>query len=543
MPTVVEVIAWPLEKLLDAATAYGIAGERAANAADSLHRSFDIDPTWHGNTRLAAESRVTAETTRIRRLERTLLDIAETTRAGHGRMSTARDRLRGQVETARASGFNIGDDGAVAHPDPRRRADADYLTERITTILHEADAADNALHAKIQYLTRQFDGSGDLVPLPDGDYAASSDAAAALLRLSPEEITRYWESLTTAQRDNLIEAAPGYIGNLNGVDFTDRARANRITIDQALSREIDQGRAHGEKAETLRSLLSPISLPDDPTRTVPRAIIGFRDVGNGQFIEMVGELTSESPGVAVLVPGTGTGLRSADTYRRRAANLAVASGAPVIVYADGDFPQQIIDTDLSPITGTAFDPSPARQTAPRLVDFAAALDSQLAASGLAPPTTIIGHSYGGSVVGTAEQLGLRADRVVYASSAGTGVADGPWHNADPEVRRYSMTPPGDPIHYSQLLGAPVHGGDPDTAPGVTRLDSGYYRDGSLVAGRDAHAGYLDDPESDALLNIAAVISGGSPGTYVDRGPDIAARQDASDLVGGWLSEKLRLAMP
>jgi len=541
--TVVEVLAWPLDRLLDAATAYGRAGERAANAADSLHRSFDIDPTWLGRTRLAAESRVQAEVTRIRRLERTFLDIAETTRAGHARMSTARDRLRGQVETARGAGFNVGDDGAVAHPDPKRRADADYLTERITAILHEADAADNALAVKLKYLTRQFDGSGGLVPLPDGDYAPASDAAASLLLLSPEEITRYWESLTAAQRGSLIEAVPEYIGNLNGIDFTDRARANRIAIEEALAREVDAGRAHGEKAENLRSLLSPMPVPDDPTRTVPRVVIGFRDVGNGQFIEMVGDLTAETPGVAVLVPGTGTGLRSADTYRRRAANLALASGAPVIVFADGDFPQQIIDTDLSPIEGTAFDPAPARRMAPRLVDFAAALDSQLAASGIDTPTTVIGHSYGGSVVGTAEQLGLRADRVVYASSAGTGVGDGPWDNAEPQVKRYSMTPPGDPIHYSQLLGATVHGGDPDTAPGVTRLDSGHYRDGSLVAGKDAHAGYLDDPESDALRNIAAVISGGTPETYVDRGPDITAKKDAGDMVGGWLTEKLRLLTP
>ena len=154
------------------------------------------------------------------------------------------------------------------------------------------------------------------------------------------------------------------------------------------------------------------------------------------------------------------------------------------------------------------------------------------------PTTVVGHSYGGAVVGTAEQLGLRADRVVYASASGTGVGDGEWRNPNPAVQRYSLTPPGDPIQYWQEFGN--HGGDPDDAPGVTRLDSGDYSDGTPVAGTGAHSGYLDDEGSGALRNLAAVIAGDEPVPYVEQLPDIEPRKDMGDLISGWLSEAVQL---
>ena len=97
--------------------------------------------------------------------------------------------------------------------------------------------------------------------------------------------------------------------------------------------------------------------------------------------------------------------------------------------------------------------------------FGKTLDAEIDAVAPGAKTTYIGHSYGGSVVGTAEQLGLRADRVIYASSAGTGALDTGWHNPNKDVERYSLTAPGDPIHYSQQLPSNPHGGDPTPPPG------------------------------------------------------------------------------
>jgi pimeloyl-ACP methyl ester carboxylesterase len=157
--------------------------------------------------------------------------------------------------------------------------------------------------------------------------------------------------------------------------------------------------------------------------------------------------------------------------------------------------------------------------APRLVAFTEDVDRTADALGI--DTTVIGHSYGGSIVGTAETQGMTADRVVYVASAGAGVGvqhESEWHNRNPDVQRYSITAPGDFIEYVQgaANGQGPHGADTDHMAGVTRLDTGYHHEtGALIAGHDAHSAVLDAP-SDARDNILAVITGDPVAPYVRR---------------------------
>ncbi|MEO9329044.1 alpha/beta hydrolase [Gordonia aurantiaca] len=301
-----------------------------------------------------------------------------------------------------------------------------------------------------------------------------------------------------------------------------------------------------------------------------RMIIAFQNTPNGRIIEMVGKMQPGIRNAAVYVPGTGTNLDVSGDNLKAAQRLAEMTGGPVFFYMDGDLPQDLGDegiTDsagkalsgalkngaaLGPLAaglgplgaplalggavlgaapavgdhlaGTAADPSFARDMAPRLVSFGRELDAELDAVAPSAETTYIGHSYGGSVVGSAEQLGLNADRVLYASSAGTGVFDGGWNNPNPDVERYSMTAPGDMIHYIQSLPMNPHGSDPDSMPGVTRLDTGYYgpdddRVRRLVQGTDGHGNYWNDPKSDAFQNMVKVITGDEPIPYEKRVPD------------------------
>ena len=90
--------------------------------------------------------------------------------------------------------------------------------------------------------------------------------------------------------------------------------------------------------------------------------------------------------------------------------------------------------------------------APRLVAFSEDVDRTVDATGRDIPVTYIGHSYGGSIMGTAEVFGLTADRTLYLAAAGAGVGvDDPsdWHNRNPDVLRFSMTAPGDLIEAVQ----------------------------------------------------------------------------------------------
>ena len=113
-----------------------------------------------------------------------------------------------------------------------------------------------------------------------------------------------------------------------------------------------------------------------------------------------------------------------------------------ITYLGGPFPAA-----ATPSTGLvdAADPHYALDMAPRLVAFSEDVDRTVDATGRAIPVTYIGHSYGGSIMGTAEVLGLTADRTLYLAAAGAGVGvDDPsdWHNRNPDVLRFSMTAPG-----------------------------------------------------------------------------------------------------
>jgi hypothetical protein len=74
------------------------------------------------------------------------------------------------------------------------------------------------------------------------------------------------------------------------------------------------------------------------------------------------------------------------------------------------------------------------------------------------------------------------------------------------VQRFSMTAPGDWIEVVQGMALSPHGADPDSMPGVVRLQTGRRLDGSLMAGPDAHSAVLNEP-SDAWHNILTVITG------------------------------------
>ncbi len=177
----------------------------------------------------------------------------------------------------------------------------------------------------------------------------------------------------------------------------------------------------------------------------------------------------------------------------------------MITYLGGPFP-----------TGglwNAANPAYAEQMAPRLVAFSEDVDRTVdrvgAATGRSIAVTYLGHSYGGSILGTAEREGLTADRTVYVEAAGAGVGvfrPSDWHNRNPGVQRYSMTAPLDPIELFQGLPLGPHGADPDQMPGVVRLATGRRSDGSAMAGLPAHGDVLDEP-SDAWHRLLEVITG------------------------------------
>lgn len=561
-PTIGQLRTWNPDTI----TGAGESAQRAAQLLDGARHEFASGQRWpffwFGRTHDAARRCVTQEADHADEVRNVLQQITDEAKDAGTDLGHARQVVLRAVDEAGTAGFAVSDAGTVSHAEATRAGDATSLQGRIQRGLDVIDDIDE------RYGARLDDLRGDLAAMLLGQPDVTVPGIGTL---DPDAMITRLEHLTVEQRRallagtsptdvrRLIQADPARMGTLDGVPFEQRGIANEINIRNALATEV---RTHGpttQRAQMLRSFLgqrtAPASGATHPTTNHPDALsipegvdtervyISFTDGENPRLIEMVGSLTTGTPNATVYVPGTGTNARGYGGSNWNAAwNLAEQTGGPVFVYLDGELPQTLVDTQAARRMGIhallgrsgwpmlpfdaadlasdgAADPRYAREMAPRLVDFGRALDAEIAAVAPGATTSYVGHSYGGSIVGSAEQLGLRADNIIFASSAGTGVFDAPPTLPNPSGGHYSLTAPGDPIHAIQSLPGNPHGDDPDSAPGVTRLDTGTYGDGTLVAGPRGHGGYWDDPRSGAFQAMVGVITGADPPEYVARAPD------------------------
>lgn len=509
--------AWPLDELTESAQTTDSSSHRVLRVNAQAEAAAESDPSWVGITHDAAAAAIGAQSTRSKQLARATGEVAGATRTAVAELEPIRARLLALVDTALGEGFAVRDDGVVTHPDEARRTDAAYLDQRIRSLLLRVTDLDHALGHRLATLAELIAGQGALVSRPGGGWASPAAVLAQTESLAPADRRAFVESLQSGELAALRRIDSVAVGNLDGVPFDERIAANAASVRRELADEIAAGRGGEPYAQTLTRLSSATLIAFDPA--------------TGHYIEQVGSFAvtpprTGLPGIGVLVPGTGANLLTSGDNARRARDLSRRSGAPVFVYGDGNFPQDL---------GEAASPKPALTIGANLVNFGRELDAEVAAQAPGTAVTYLGHSYGGSIVGTAEQFGLRADKIVFASSAGTGAADGPWRDPNPDVHRYSLTPPGDPIHLAQKYGAMSHGGDPDSEAAVTRLDTGYYghgggHHGELVAGIPSHSGYLDDPDSVAFDNLVAVLADRPTTEYVERAPDIPAEANTARLL-------------
>jgi hypothetical protein len=416
------------------------------------------------------------------------------------------------VADATDEGFVVGDDGTVAIGDPAGEllvalSGGDGATARDLLAARAREVTGQGVEAWDRLGAADADAASDIgdalaVPeplppetVPVGAWPlAARDVVAGWPATSQERIAEQIAAMTPAQRQRLIAEFPRQVGNTDGVPWDMRVAANRINIAQAILDEPDSGRAG-----FYRSLLREVDDPAGGGR-VDRQVIAF-DPARSSFIELIGDLAT-ARSVAVLVPGMNTTIAgsSANTATARRFVSATRGDVAMLTYLGGPFPTG----NLASGVVDAADPRYALDMAPRLVAFSEDVDRTVHA-----PVTYIGHSYGGSILGTAEALGLTADRTLYVAAAGAGVGvddPGDWHNRNPQVLRFSMTAPGDLIQAVQGIPLGPHGADPDTMPGVIHLATGYYDDGRLMAGPRAHSDVLNWP-SDSWRNILAVITG------------------------------------
>lgn len=356
--------------------------------------------------------------------------------------------------------------------------------------------------------------------------APGTDIAA----LQREQTSALFHTLTPQEQAVVGMLFPSEVGNLSGASFVARDAANYVNVvvareDQAgvvadLEKKVADLRSMGPYPGVPASLIASYESQLADARALlgtydrlvaepDRQIVVF-DAARGAFAEVSGTISPTTRNVGVICPGTttnmGTILGNVKTYSSFV-KAAEPGQLAMITWMGGGLPQSIVPEAMSD--------SYSRDLGPLLASFSKDVRLETAAltGGSTAHLTVAGHSYGGAVVGIAETYGLDADRVMYVESPGMGndvSSTSDYRPVNPDVRRYSMTAPGDPIALVQ--GADVlgygHGGDPDHMAGVTRLATGNYKDGTPVAGPSAHGGVFT-PGSGSWDNMVQVFTGGT----------------------------------
>ena len=512
-PTVAQAEAWNPDALRETADDWDTAADDLRTRIDAAVRAIDGSRDfWSGSAAEAARGHGATISASGALATRCLIAAAVAARDGAAQMGSARDDLLavlcrpGQSPTTGVT-FWSPLTGGSAH------ATAEVLDARIAAALDRLGAADTdcasdiieALNPKHAPKAQTTPAGAWPVPL--------SDVVAGWSAIGQDRIANQIEAMTPDQRQRLIDEFPKQVGNTDGVPWDMRAAANRVNIAQAIADERrDDGPASQRRIAFYQGLLAEVDDPARSGRRVDRQILAF-DPDRASLIELNGNLAT-AKSLAVMVPGMNTTIADSAANTKTARRFVSATRGEVatITYLGGTFPRG--DNVVAGVADAA-DPRYALEMAPRLVAFSEDVDRTVNATGRDIPVTYIGHSYGGSIMGTAEVFGLTADRTLYLAAAGAGVGvDDPsdWHNRNPDVLRFSMTAPGDFIEAVQGNPASPHGADPDEMTGVITLAAGDYDDGRPMAGPRAHTDIVNAP-SDSWRNILAVITGDSPALH------------------------------
>ncbi len=348
----------------------------------------------------------------------------------------------------------------------------------VQTRLRKLQSQWRHLHAQRQHIDAHTRARLEAL-LPDARTAAAgahpspaADLTALLASLpSPASVAQLWSALPEAARTRLIAMCPEQIGNLPGIPYRDRHRANTRVLESALAEARAQEQSWDASATWLTRITTPSERPNPWTMRVtvlerlwqdfvsspgaaadpPRFLISFSDdperseIAPPRVAIAFGDLDSART-VATIVQGMNS---SSEHYRQSAATAVelyhsvgdIVDDQAVVLWMDYTSPTTLEEPLLDR----------AEAGASRLGEF---LDTVAATRSAGEPVrhTLIAHSYGTAVAALALHDSPRqVDNLVLLGSAGlpARVSDTAELAAD---RVFAMASPDD---YVALLGQSV----------------------------------------------------------------------------------------
>jgi hypothetical protein len=370
-----------------------------------------------------------------------------------------------------------------------------------------------------------------LVPQSDAAEAPEPEESTRLPLpgTSAEDVNGWWKSLSQEHKDRLIAQHPPDLGNLNGIPVDVRSQINEAVMNDDLQRvaDTDALSASGDfglsatailrynNARRTREGLATAATAKDLRGHPPEAFLlryqpeAFGGVGAAAIA--IGN-PDTAANTAVLVDGAGSGvcagtLSDSDAVRlyEESTRADWSKQTALVMWVCYDAPNALFDPGL-------YEPSMARRGGALL----GADVNALAVTHQGPPThmTVIGHSYGSTVVSDAAASGMRTNDVVLVGSPGTdrahSVAD---FHLSPGGHLYVGAASGDAVTWSPgqvrpgLIG-PTLGGLGDD-PSVDGFGSTRFKaevPGYTLNPIYDHLHYFDDG-SESLFSIADVVSG------------------------------------
>lgn len=354
------------------------------------------------------------------------------------------------------------------------------------------------------------------VPNPQSGSATSAASDAALLDaaraagnqnlLNQARTTALGKLDDPQYADALAKCMPVEVNAWQGFPSVDADKLNRIQ----LKNQIDSGLA--TPAE--QSLWTHISDPNDIKYSPQMLLLGFDGIGNGHAAVSYGN-PDTAANTVVYVPGTTATLAKAAGDLGRAKTLwqqtmAADPGHPTasIYWLGYDAPGW---TTPDPNGGSLPGPT-GRGFADDGAPLLAAFVNELHTTNSGPDNfTVLGHSYGSTVVGDAfANFGMKADNAVFVGSPGVTVQQASDLHLDPShvwAGKFKFDPIPDAPSLDPLRWADDHsvlfGNDPtSTAFGGQTFDSG--DDTKLMA----HSDYWNKGTA-SLANMTKIVIGDS----------------------------------
>ncbi|MFJ3287677.1 alpha/beta hydrolase [Streptomyces sp. NPDC086669] len=526
-----------------------------STTTDSLtdrHRRQVTGPlhqSWKGDDADAALFYLEDVESRIGVVETEAMAIAEVLDTTRFWMEQAQTDLRSAVRRAEQDGFDVDDEGWVSDRTtsdlPRQDPDTQQIIADRNGLLTEHRAAiDDALTAARK---ASDDGAkalgelnGDILTDPLSHDAAAESArdvenamkavgvqAPQIPSDDPKAAAEWWKALSPEERQAYTTLYPKRIGATDGLPTDVRDDANRTALGQELNL-IQEGNWDegfpGDSDETVNKRLDNLLMLNDRLEASGSApegkelyLLGYDSKDDGRAIIAMGNPDTAAH-TGILVPGTNTEMSGVpgqlariDKLQNSAEKQADGESVAMITWIGYDAPE-FKPTD----PGSVATRDRAEDAAPDLRQFVAG--THAAHDGSPSHTTVLGHSYGTTVVGAAAAggEGLGADDVVAVGSPGMTVDHASDLQMDPE---HVWIGTADDDAVANNTSDYTLGRDPSL---------GGFGGNNIRIDTHGHSGYWDEG-SRSLRNQGAIIAGKPPSEAPKRGSELPP---GADIVPG-----------